>query len=317
MLKAHQQPILLFIFTLVAVSTFLVAHAHSMQHNLAPANIRTADKAAIDIKTTQQPLEPLKPLGYTTNQYTVVKTYNRSQPYYYTQGLAFAGDNVLLESAGLYGESSIQHLNLDNMTITDQHKLENKYFGEGADFVTDDNGEIEVYQLTWQERIVFVFNGTTLEPKRELQLPAEIAEGWGLTRRFELENDEPVQNLYITDGSDRIFVCEPKNLTVKRIIYVKDGQGRAVRNLNELEIVKGKLWANVYLSRNIAVIDTNSGNVEFFIDFNNLVNTAVSLFWGPWDRGYCLNGIAYNPKSDRLIVTGKKWTQLYEIQFNE
>jgi len=104
---------------------------------------------------------------------------------------------------------------------------------------------------------------------------------------------------------------------VKRIISVKDGQGRAVRNLNELEIVKGKLWANVYLSKNIAVIDTNTGNVEFFIDFTNLVNTAVSLFWGAWDRGYCLNGIAYNPTSDRLIVTGKKWTQLYEIQFNE
>jgi len=276
---------------------------------LAPEHTQ---KVAIDLQTNQ------KPLGYTSNSYTVLKTYDRPTPHYYTQGLTFAGPNVLLESAGLYGESAIHLLNLDDLSVRNQHKLDSKYFGEGTDYVLNEQGEREIYQLTWLERDVMVYNADTLERKTMLQLPSPIREGWGLARRYDDENGHKVQNLYITDGSANVYVCEPKTLAVKRTINVKDGNGKPVNMLNELEFVKGKLWANIYTTNNIAVIDVNSGNVDKFMDFTSLVETAKGKFVADrWNRGYCLNGIAYNPESDRLILTGKKWSQLYEIQVQD
>ena len=144
-----------------------------------------------------------------------------------------------------------------------------------------------------------IYNGNTLEKQATIKIPSDIKEGWGLARRNDLENNEIVQNLYITDGSATVFVTNPKDLSIKRKIEVKDGNGQPVWSLNELEFVKDKLWANIYLTTKIAVIDINTGNVEKFIDLADILQDAVNNFSGYWNREYCLNGIAYHPDSDR------------------
>jgi len=162
-----------------------------------------------------------------------------------------------------------------------------------------------------------VFDPENMTRKRMMQLPSQIKEGWGITKSLVQENGKLVQNVYVTDGSANVFVCDPATLAVKKTLLITDDDGNKVRNLNELELVQGKLWANVYLTNNIAVINLDSGKVEKFLDFTSLVDTAKDSFWQPWEREYCLNGIAYNPDSNRLVLTGKKWTQLFEIRMNE
>jgi glutamine cyclotransferase len=251
-----------------------------------------------------------------TGPYTVVNTYDRQAPFYYTQGLTFASDNVLLESYGLYGESGIHLLNLDDMSIEQPYRLENNYFAEGSDYILNEAGEKEVYQLTWRERDVMVYNATSLERIRMLRLPEQIKEGWGLTKRFVEVNGVQTQEVLITDGSANVYTCDPETLAVRKTFTIKDDDGNRVKKLNELEIVQGKLWANIYMTNKIAVIDLDTGKFDHYLDFTDLVDTARNNFWQSWTPDYCLNGIAYNPDSNRLILTGKKWTKLFEIQMN-
>jgi len=297
------------------ISSYVLALVPHGKLAIVPENNQ---KVAIDIQNQEQPVKQARPLGYTSTSYTLLKTYDRPQPHYYTQGLTFAGPNILLESAGLYGESAIHLLSLDDLSTQNQVKMEPKYFAEGTDFVLNEQGQKEIYQLTWRERDVIVYDADTFARKSILQLPSQIREGWGLARKYDDENGQKVQNLYITDGSARVYVCEPNTLLVKRTLDVKDGNGSPVALLNELEFVKGKLWANIYTRNTIAVIDIDSGNVEKFMDFTNLVETAKKNFVADrWNTGYCLNGIAYHPDTERLIVTGKKWPHLYEIQVDD
>jgi len=297
---------------LLAYSSYAIAH-NKARINL---NLDSNKKFALKIDPViagQAPLEPKSLDEMDSGEYTVIKAYDRTTPYYYTQGLTFAGNNILLESAGLYGESGMHYLNLDDMSVNNHYQLEGKYFGEGADFILNQAGEKEIYQLTWRERDVMIYDPTDLSRKRMLRLPAEIKEGWGLTKQLIDTNGQKSQNILITDGSANVYVCDPQSLAVKRTILVTDSDGNKIRNLNELEMVQGKLWANIYLSNNIAVIDLDTGKTDKIIDFTGLVDTARTNFWEPWTREYCLNGIAYNPDTDRLIVTGKKWTKLFEI----
>jgi len=296
-----------------------VFSSYAFPHHKDPINLRTDDtqQMMFDVNSGQVPLQAKALDKVSTEAYTVLKVYDRKAPYYYTQGLTFASENILLESAGLYGESGMHYLNLADMTTNSHYQLEGKYFGEGADYILNEAGEKEIYQLTWRERDVMVFDPENMTRKRMMQLPSQIKEGWGITKSLVQENGKLVQNVYVTDGSANVFVCDPATLAVKKTLLITDDDGNKVRNLNELELVQGKLWANVYLTNNIAVINLDSGKVEKFLDFTSLVDTAKDSFWQPWEREYCLNGIAYNPDSNRLVLTGKKWTQLFEIRMNE
>jgi len=162
-----------------------------------------------------------------------------------------------------------------------------------------------------------IYDPVTLQRTGLLKLPNQISEGWGITKQFVEVDGETQQQVLITDGSANVYVCDPKTLAVKNTIKITDSNNKPVRNLNELEMVKGKLWANVYLSNTIAIINLQTGKAERMLDFTGLVDVASNNFWQPWTREYCLNGIAYNQTSDRLIVTGKKWTKLFEIRLNE
>jgi glutamine cyclotransferase len=249
--------------------------------------------------------------------YTVLKTYERQKPYYYTQGLTFASDNVLLESAGLYKESGMHFIDLNDMSLKNSYSLEGKYFGEGADYILDEFGEKQIYQLTWRERDVMIYDPVTLQRTGMLSLPAEISEGWGITKQFVEVDGVVQQQVLITDGSAKVYICDPKTLAVKNTLRITGPDNRPVKHLNELEMVNGKLWANVYLTNYIAIINLQTSKAEKMLDLTGLVDIASTNFWQqPWVPEYCLNGIAYNQTSDRLIVTGKKWTKLFEIRLN-
>ena len=199
-------------------------------------------------------------------------------------------DGVLYESTGLYGESSLRRVDLATGAVLDSVRLGDAYFAEGLAALGG-----RLYQLTWQERVVFVYDLATLAPLDTLALDGE---GWGLA--------SDGAQLVWSDGSDRLRWLDPATLAVQREVVVRDGR-RAVSNLNELEVIDGRVYANVWQTGQIAVIDPATGAVEQWID---LTNVAV-LNAGPGRD--VMNGIAYDPQGDRLLVTGKLWPTLYAV----
>ena len=151
-----------------------------------------------------------------------------------SQGLSFKDSNTLIESAGLYGESAIQYIDVNTMDIIKSQKLDPKYFGEGCEVVVNENNEVEIYQLTWREGKMFtplisitqtfrlVWDGENLALKREIDLPEGIREGWGISKRYVTgRNGQQILNFYITEGSNKIYVVDSETWRVKRIIQVK------------------------------------------------------------------------------------------------
>jgi glutaminyl-peptide cyclotransferase len=165
------------------------------------------------------------------------------------------------------------------------------YFGEGITIV---NGQL--LQLTWQHQTGFVYQLPELKPVKQFQYPGE---GWGLT------NDG--KQIYMSDGTAQIRVWDPATLRETRRITVMDGS-RLVTGLNELEWVQGEIWANVWTTDMIARISPQTGNVVGWIDLSSL----------PRDRASAdvLNGIAYDAAGKRVIVTGKQWANLYQIELD-
>jgi glutaminyl-peptide cyclotransferase len=168
-------------------------------------------------------------------------------------------------------------------------------FGEGITVFGDD-----IIQLTWKARIGIVWDKKTLKVKSIFHYPTE---GWGIT------NDG--QWLIMSDGSATLFFLDPSTFTLHHRILVTDKNG-PVRNLNELEYVKGEIWANIWRDNRIARIDSKSGEVTGWIDLTGLVAMAA-----PGENENVLNGIAYDAENDRIFVTGKRWNQLFEINVVE
>eukprot|EP01017_Pseudomicrothorax_dubius_P034150 TRINITY_DN4649_c0_g1_i1.p1 TRINITY_DN4649_c0_g1~~TRINITY_DN4649_c0_g1_i1.p1 ORF type:complete len:160 (-),score=35.58 TRINITY_DN4649_c0_g1_i1:127-606(-) len=156
--------------------------------------------------------------------------------------------------------------------------------------------------------------------QKTVPLPSPIREGWGLTHRIDIENGTPVLNYYVSDGTEIIYVMDSVNFTVKRKIPIFDKNNQPRDYLNELEFIEGRLWANIYLTNMIAVINIETGQVEEFIDFTELVQYADQLYrqkgLGSLPHDRCLNGIAYDAKSKHLYITGKKWHFVAEISLN-
>jgi len=221
--------------------------------------------------------------------YQVVRTYPHD-PNAFTQGL-FLRDGFLYESTGLEGASSIRKIVLETGSVENERSISSQFFGEGVVDWKD-----RLIQLTWKHQIGFVYDLDDFETRGEFSYAGE---GWALTR------DD--KRLIMSDGTSRLRFLDPETLKETGGITVTD-EGRPVDQLNELEWVKGEIYANVWQTDRIVRIDPASGKVTGWIDLAGLLPIADRA------RADVLNGIAYDAKADRLIVTGKFWPRLYEIR---
>jgi len=209
----------------------------------------------------------------------------------FTQGLILM-DGKLVESTGQEGFSSLRRVELESGKVLQKVDVPEPYFAEG---MAQLNGKI--YQLTWQHKLGFIYDAQTFDRLGQFNYQGE---GWGLTTDG--------QSLILSDGSSSIRFIDPAGFRVTRSITVTD-QGRPVRELNELEYVKGEIYANVWHDDRIATIDPQSGHVNSWIDLTGLMPEGELQ-----DPEAVLNGIAYDQASDKLIVTGKLWPRVFEIK---
>jgi glutamine cyclotransferase len=249
-----------------------------------------APPAAAQDTTTATPAAPSGVTGTPTYGYTVVATLPHD-PTAFTEGL-FIKDGKLYEGTGLEGKSEIRRSDLATGAVELRRSIPEPYFGEGISIVGD-----RLYELTWKHGKAFVYDAKTFAPRDTLSY---YGQGWGLTTDGE--------SLYMTDSTARIRVLDPKTFAVKRTIDVNDG-GSPVSMVNELEWYKGELLANVWQSMQIARIDPKTGSVTGWIDLTGLPLPADKN--GTED---VLNGIAYDAATDKLYVTGKNYSKLYQIQ---
>jgi len=221
--------------------------------------------------------------------YEVVNVYPHD-PEAFTQGLIFQ-DGYLYESTGLFGKSSLRKVELETGQVLQQKTIDKKYFSEG---LAANNKQL--VQLSWNAGKGFIYNAETFELKQSFNYPGE---GWGLT----FYNDKFI----LSDGSSYLRFLDENNMQeVSRIQVLKDGQ--PVKKINELEMVKGNIYANIWLSDNILIISPQSGQVIGQVNLSGLREKHAKD-----PRGDVLNGIAYDAAGNRLFVTGKFWSKLFEI----
>ncbi|RYY41341.1 MAG: glutaminyl-peptide cyclotransferase [Chitinophagaceae bacterium] len=211
----------------------------------------------------------------------------------FTEGLSFY-KGQLWESTGEYGESKLLLTDLKTGKALKTVTLDSALFGEGVVIVND-----TIYQLTWREHKVLVYDVNTLKKLKELPLQTE---GWGLTTDG---ND-----LIASDGSSNLSFYEPGTFRLLRTQGVTEN-GNPVSNINELEWVNGYVYANVWGKDDLLKIDPASGQVKGRLDLSQLTARAKSLYPG----ADVANGVVYNPDTKKFYVTGKNWPELYELQF--
>ncbi len=221
----------------------------------------------------------------------VVKEYPHSTESY-TQGLFFH-DGRLYESTGQYGQSYFCEVDIPTGERSRRFNLDRKYFGEGSVMFGG-----KLYFLTWRNYVVLVYDAETLKFEKNIVNPRE---GWGLTTDG--------KSLIMSDGSSNIYFLD-RNFSVQRRIVVKNGR-KSVGMLNELEWIDGKIWANVYLTDEIVVINPENGAVEKIIDCSGLLREDLRT-----PETDVLNGIAHNPADGKTYITGKLWPRLFEIKIN-
>jgi glutaminyl-peptide cyclotransferase len=255
------------------------------------AAMRLAAIAAFMILSFGLPLKqsPSTTANLPLYSYQIVRVYPHD-PNAFTQGLQYV-DGVFYEGTGLNGRSSIRKVELETGKVLQQRAVPAEHFGEGITVWKND-----LIELTWQTHVAFVYDRATFQPKKQFSYPGE---GWGLTHDG--------TNLIMSDGSDELRVLDPITFVEKRRIKVT-AAGAPLRNLNELEVVKGEIFANIWQTDYVARIAPDTGRVSAYIDLRGLLtaneraNTDV------------LNGIAYDAQHERLFVTGKLWPKLFEIK---
>ncbi|MGF1923866.1 MAG: glutaminyl-peptide cyclotransferase [Bacteroidia bacterium] len=229
--------------------------------------------------------------------YEVINTFPHDTSAY-TQGLAFI-DGKFLESTGELGKSVLKWVQLNSGKTLQQVKLDDQYFGEGSLKIGN-----KIIMLTWRENVGLIFDATTF--KQIGTFPYEQSrEGWGLA--FD------GKNILRTDGTNRVWLMNAGTYKEEGYIEVYDDAGE-VKNLNEIEYINGKIYANVYMTNKIVIINPASGKVEASIDLSALV--PKNFFKEDEEENNVLNGIAWDAKANRLFVTGKKWPKLFEIKLS-
>lgn len=232
------------------------------------------------------------PVIYT---YEIVNSYPHDMTSY-TQGLEFH-DGVLYESTGLRGESKLRKLDLESGEVLKEINLDDQYFAEGLTIL---NGKI--YQLTWQSGEGFIYDLDSFE-KTGTFVYNNSKEGWGLC------NDG--KSIYKSDGTDKIWILDPETLEEKDYIEPTHHKSSATR-LNELEWVEGEIYANTWQKDGVAIINPENGAIDGLIDFSGLRDKVTQH-----DKLDVLNGIAYNPETKKLYVTGKNWDKIFEVKIVE
>ena len=224
--------------------------------------------------------------------YEVINEYPHDKEAF-TQGLEYY-NGFLYESTGQYGKSSLRKVELATGKVLKKVDIAKEYFGEG---MTIYNGKI--YMLTWRSKKGFIYNLETLKKEGEFNYN-KSKEGWGLTHK---EN-----TLIKTDGTERIWFLNAKTLAEESYIEAYTDK-RKVDNLNEVEYIHGKIYANKWQKNSIVIINATSGAIEGIVNLKGLQTKA-----GQKGDNYVLNGIAYDAENDRLFVTGKDWGKLFEIK---
>lgn len=211
----------------------------------------------------------------------------------YTQGLFFQ-DGQMYESTGQYGLSSFMKVDLKTGAALERMDFNDEYFVEGSVMF-----EGNLYILTWTNRKAFVYDAETLEYKAAWKYPRE---GWGITHDG--------RNLIASDGSANLYFMDADFAQQKKLkVTLED---RPVRFLNELEYIDGKIWANVYTTDSIVIINPKTGKVEGLVDCTGLLPRALQE-----PSTDVLNGIAYDEKTGKIYLTGKNWPRLYEVRLVE
>ena len=223
--------------------------------------------------------------------YKVVNTYPHDI-FSFTEGLEFFRD-TLYESSGLYKKSKLLKTDYKTGKILKSVTLEDQYFAEGISVLNN-----KLYQLTWREKTGFIYNVNTLKLEKTFKYDKDF-EGWGLT------NDG--KNLYQNDSTENIYKLNPENLKVVDKISVYTGNQKVVK-LNELEWIDGKLYSNIWQKDAIAVINPENGKVEGILNLADLRKNIKN------PDAEVLNGIAYNPRTKTIFVTGKFWDKMFEIK---
>ena len=229
--------------------------------------------------------------------FDIIKSYPHD-PNAFTQGLIYHG-GFLYESTGQRGASSLRKVEIETGKVLQKYDVPSDFFAEGIALLDG-----RIYQLTWQSGLGFVYLLDDFRLQREFRYSGE---GWGLTTDGKL--------LYHSDGTHVIRVVDPASYKTLRTIVVRKEDGKPLMRINELEWVKGEIWANIWHSENIgkpnhiARIDPETGDLLGWIDLGGI---------SPDDSGRSientLNGIAYDPEGDRIFVTGKNWKRLFEIK---
>jgi len=220
--------------------------------------------------------------------YTIVHSYPHD-PDAFTEGLEFR-DGFLYESTGLNGRSSIRKVKIETGEVLQNRSISRDYFGEGITFWKDD-----LFQLTWISKIAFVYDARTFASRKSFNYEGE---GWALTHNAD--------ELIMSDGTAELRFIDPATFKERRRMTVVDA-GMPIKYLNELEWIKGEIFANVYTTDYIARIDPVTGHVTGWIDVRGMLPRQN-------DGNTVPNGIAYDPGGDRLFVTGKYWSRLFEIK---
>lgn len=208
----------------------------------------------------------------------------------YTQGLFFSGGKFY-ESTGQYGHSKFREVDLETGKAIRNLDFNRKYFAEGSVML---NGKLFI--LTWESNVAFIYDAESLQYLSTYTYPRE---GWGLTTDG--------KHLIASDGTSKLYFMDEKFAVSKTLNVTMNG--RPIKLLNELEYIDGKIWANVYTSDLILIINPDNGSVEATVDCTGLLPRQLRE-----TQTDVLNGIAYNPETQKIYLTGKNWKRLYEVK---
>ena len=227
-------------------------------------------------------------------EYELIKIITHD-PETYTQGLLIDESKYLIESSGQYGKSFIKKVDMESNIIINKLMIDKKLFAEGITVYDD-----KLYMLTWKSNKGLILDKNTLELIGEFNYSTE---GWGLTTIDD--------NLVMSDGTEKLFFIDPKSFKINNYIEVYDNNGK-VENINEMEYINDKIYANIYGKDIIAIINYKTGEVENIINLEGLLNrenynTNIDV----------MNGIAYNLENESILVTGKWWPSMFEIKIKE
>lgn len=244
-----------------------------------------------------QKLSPAAPVAVKAaplTAFNVVKSFPHDTEAF-TQGLLFH-NGVFYEGTGQYTQSKIRRVEIATGRTLKEWAFPDQLFGEGLTLFGD-----LLFGLSWRSGVGFALERESMEPIGYFRYEGP---GWGLT------DDE--RFLYMSDGTDRIYIRDPESFKIVRTIDVKDN-GRPIIKLNELEWINGEIWANVWQDRRIARINPETGAVISWLDMSKVIKATK----GTDNVDKVLNGIAYDPKTRHVFVTGKYWPKLYALEIED